>query len=152
MEKETIRPAGMADIDALVQCRIRQLNDEEEHPEAEISTQLKAWFTEMLKEGKLYQIIIARDEEIIATGGLIDLPLPASFFEPGGKCGYFLNVYTAEAYRHQGYAARILSLLQEEARRRKYDVVYLSSSIHARKAYENCGFATSGDWMNWYPE
>ena len=92
---------------------------------------------------------IREDGRLIATGGLISLPIPPSFFKPQGRNGYILNMYTVPEKRHQGYAAKVLQLLQEKAKEAGFEVVYLRTSEWGRPAYEKAGFAACDDWMDW---
>ncbi|MBE6128173.1 MAG: GNAT family N-acetyltransferase [Erysipelotrichaceae bacterium] len=149
MKNETVRFAGMDDIALLTGTRIRQLDDEEEHPDVDIRSAVSDWFTENLGSGKLHQVIIEEDGRLIATGGLIALPIPPSFFKPQGRNGYILNMYTVPEKRHRGYASRVLHLLQEKAKEEGFEVIYLRTSEWGRPAYEKAGFQACSDWMDW---
>lgn len=150
MESRTIRTAGYSDARLPAETRIRQLNDEEKHPDADILQKLTNWFEEMLKDGKLYQVILEDKAGLAATGGLISLPFPASFFEPEGNTGYILNIYTRPDVRRKGYGSQVMNLLKEEAKRQNMEVLYLYSSVHGRRLYEKAGFEESEAWMSLY--
>lgn len=150
MESRTIRTAGYSDARLLAETRILQLNDEEKHPDADILQKLTNWFEEMLKDGKLYQVILEDKAGLAATGGLISLPFPASFFEPEGNTGYILNIYTRHDVRRKGYGSQVMDLLKEEAKRQNMEVLYLYSSVHGRRLYEKAGFEKSEAWMSLY--
>ena len=145
----TSRYAVLSDADMLTRTRLTQLDDEEEHPDTDIYEAVRSWFTENLSNGSLHQVILEEDGQLIATGGLISLPIPPSFFKPQGRNGYILNMYTVPEKRHQGYAAKVLQLLQEKAKEAGFEVVYLRTSEWGRPAYEKAGFAACDDWMDW---
>ena len=94
-------------------------------------------------------LILEEDGQLIATGGLIAFPIPPSFFKPKGRNGYILNMYTIPARRHQGFAAKVLQLLQDTAKEEGFEVIYLRTSEWGRPAYEKAGFQACGDWMDW---
>ncbi len=150
MKESNIRTAGYSDAALLADTRISQLNDEEKHPDGDIRETLIRWFEKMLKEKSLYQVIIEDDAGLAATGGLITLPFPASFFEPQGNTGYILNIYTRPDVRKQGYGSCVMDLLKEEAKRQNMEVLYLYSSVHGRRLYEKAGFEKSEEWMSLY--
>ena len=145
----TSRYAVLSDADMLTRTRLSQLDDEEEHPDTDIYEAVRSWFTENLSNGSLHQVILEEDGRLISTGGLIALPIPPSFFKPQGRNGYILNMYTVPEKRHQGYAAKVLQLLQEKAKEAGFEVVYLKTSEWGRPAYEKAGFAACDDWMDW---
>ena len=145
----TIRYASADDADLLTRTRLRQLDDEEEHPDTDIYDNVYSWFTENLNNGSLHQVILEEDGQLIATGGLIAFPIPPSFFKPKGRNGYILNMYTISARRHQGFAAKVLQLLQDTAKEEGFEVIYLRTSEWGRPAYEKAGFQACGDWMDW---
>ncbi len=145
----TYRQAEVSDIPELVQCRIQQLDDEEEHPRREIHDDLVVWFTRVLQNHSLYQIAAEDEGRIIGTGGLLELDMPPGFFEIHGKTGYITNMYTEREYRHRGIAGKILELLKQEAVRRQMDHLILGASLWGKPVYEKAGFVSLQDWMEY---
>ena len=113
------RTAEAGDIPELTECRIQQLDDEEEHPQREIREAVSAWYARVLENHTLCQIVAEEEGRIIATGGLLELDMPPGFFEQHGKAGYITNMYTVREYRNRGIASEILELLKQEAVRRQ---------------------------------
>ena len=143
------RKAEVSDIPELVQCRIQQLDDEEEHPQREIHEELYAWFMRVLQNESLFQIVAEEEGKIIASGGLLELDMPPGFFEIHGRTGYVTNMYTAREYRKQGIAGIILELLKQEAVRRQMDRLILGASVWGKPVYRKAGFIPLQDWMEY---
>ncbi|MBQ6452162.1 MAG: GNAT family N-acetyltransferase [Solobacterium sp.] len=143
------RRAELTDMDLLIRYRIQQLNDEEEHPDIDIRDALYTWFERMLCDDRLYQILAEEDGRVIACGALLEVDLPPSFFKPTGKTGYITNMYTLPAYRRNGYAAKILQMLKEEAARRNIDRLLLETSSWGETVYRGNGFTPMDWWMQY---
>ena len=143
------RTAEVNDIPELVQCRIQQLDDEEEHPQRDIREDLCVWFTRVLQNQTLYQIVAEDEGKIVATGGLLELDMPPGFFEYHGKTGYITNMYTVREYRHRGIASEILEQLKQEAVHRKMDRLILGASVWGEPVYRRSGFVPLKDWMEY---
>lgn len=141
------RKASAEDIDLLTSFRTKQLDDEEEHPDIDITEQLRNWFAYVLSTEKLYQIILEEDGIPVSTGGLLKLDMPPSFFRPEGNTLYVTNMYTVPALRKRGYASKILEELKKEAERRGCERLILSASVWGKRVYERFGFRQSDDWM-----
>ena len=58
-----------------------------------------------------------------------------------------MNVYTREAYRGQGVAARMVELLIREARGRGVTEISLDATEPGRPLYERLGFVASEECM-----
>ena len=140
--------AAPEDAKLLSELRIAQLHDEEEQPDIEITETMEAWFCQKLSEGNLYQILLYEGEELLATGCLYALEMPPSFHKPTGKVGYIGNMYTLPAHRRKGYAAKILSLLKEEAEKRDMDRLFLGASVYGAPVYKAFGFRECDQFMS----
>jgi hypothetical protein len=116
----TSRYAILSDADMLTRTRLTQLDDEEEHPDTDIYEAVRSWFTENLSNGSLHQVILEEDGRLIATGGLIALPIPPSFFKPQGRNGYILNMYTVPEKRTRDMPQKYCSYCREK--RKKQDL------------------------------
>ncbi|MCR5794392.1 MAG: GNAT family N-acetyltransferase [Solobacterium sp.] len=142
-----IRQASAEDIGLLIGFRKKQLDDEEEHPDRNIDSELQQWFTSVMREGKLYQLILEEDGMPVATGAFLKLDMPPSFFRPEGKILYITNMYTVPSFRCRGYASEILRELKHEAENRGCERLLLSASVWGKNVYERFGFRQSDDWM-----
>ena len=134
-----IREATAGDIDTIMGLEEGSI----EHPWT------RAAIEDLINDKNKLCLVIEEDGRLIATGGLIALPIPPSFFKPQGRNGYILNMYTIPEKRHRGYASRVLHLLQEKAKEEGFEVIYLRTSEWGRPAYEKAGFQACGDWMDW---
>ncbi len=142
-----LRKAGIQDIPRLALCRVMQLDDEESHPDRDILPAVTRWFQKNMESGDLYQAVIEADGVIAATGGLVSLPMPPSFFRPAGRTGYILNMYTRPEYRRRGLATRVLEALKQEALRRGMERLILSTSDQGEEVYLRFGFTFADCWM-----
>ena len=142
-----LRKAGIQDIPRLVQCRLMQLDDEESHPDRDILPAVTRWFQRSMESGDLYQAVVEADGEIAATGGLVSLPMPPSFYRPAGRTGYILNMYTRPESRRRGLATRVLEALKEEALRRGMERLILATSDQGEEVCLRFGFTFAECWM-----
>lgn len=143
----TFRKAQREDIPLLVKFRISQLNDEEEHPQAELETILDGWFQRMLDESRLIQYLAVCQDQVIACGALLVMELPPDFFNPTGRIAYLTNMYTLPEYRRRGIASHLLDLLKKEAENKHLDGIYLEASQWGAPLYRKYGFYPAEGWM-----
>ncbi len=141
-----IRKALEQDIDTLVTLRTRQLDDEEEHPQVNIDSQVHAYFSQHLNHD-LIQYLMEEDGKIIATAGIQFLSFPPGFFNPIGTRGYICSVYTDPAYRGNGYATQLLDHLVSEARNHDVTRLFLEASVWGKPVYKKYGFVDAGAMM-----
>ncbi len=101
---------------------------------------------EFQKEGHIACLMTA-DEKIAGCGGIClynEMPSPDNL---DGICGYLMNIYTREEYRHQGIAAKICLWLIEQARDRGAGKIYLETSDCGRTLYQSLGFSEMKDYL-----
>lgn len=66
---------------------------------------------------------------------------------PTGKRAHIMNVYTAEGYRGQGIARRLMQILHEEAAQRGVTEITLDATDEGRKLYTTLGYQPSDECM-----
>ncbi len=153
--KHQLRRLGREDLELLLSLRMEVLSHVFAEEKREMSDE--AWeslreqnrsyyMTELEREGHI-ACLMTWDGEAAGCGGLClyrELPSPDN---PRGICGYLMNIYTREAYRHQGIAVKICQWLIEEARSRGAGKIYLETSDCGRKLYRSLGFTEMKDYL-----
>lgn len=66
---------------------------------------------------------------------------------PTGRRAHLMNVYTAEGYRRQGIARRLVETLHAEARQRGVTEITLDATAEGRRLYEALGYRASDECM-----
>jgi ribosomal protein S18 acetylase RimI-like enzyme len=84
-------------------------------------------------------------ERSVAGSGLLIYNWVPSVFDPIGRRGYVLNVYTDPAYRGRGLARKLVDRTLEHARAQGLYVVSLHASEMGRSIYESLGFGTTNE-------
>ncbi len=148
------RKAALSDVEVLSRLRVDMLREEENYSEAFLSLMfgntmqyIKNGFTD-----SSFSAWMAEDNgNIIAMGGAAYYTLPPNDWCPSGKTAYIGNVYTVPAFRRQGIASRLLSLIIEEAKENLCQRILLNASDMGRPLYEKFGFAGSPTAMAMYP-
>ena len=66
---------------------------------------------------------------------------------PTGKRAHLMNVYTAQGYRRQGIARRLVLALHQEAAARGVTEITLDATDEGRKLYTALGYRPSDECM-----
>lgn len=141
------RKATHADVERLIELRIRQLVDEGYPETSDIRKDLEKYFSESLENGSLICWVGLANSVIVGTAGICFYQLPPTFSNPSGRIAYITNMYTADAYRRRGLASHLLYLLIEEAKALHYAAVRLHASDHGKGIYEKAGFIDTEGFM-----
>jgi GNAT superfamily N-acetyltransferase len=146
-EKERIvyRPATINDVSALVDYRVRFLNELLNHPEDDdtkvLRKSLVEYFTRAIPSGDFIAWVAEYDEKIIATSGMVVWQKPAIYGGvESGKLGYLLNFYTLPEARGKGIATRLLNELLREAKSSGLKYLHLHASKDGISIYRKAGF------------
>ena len=147
IEKKRIiyRRVTLADVQALVELRIRFLNELHKHGEDDetevVRKSLLSYFTKAIPLGDFIAWVAERDGKIIATSGMVVWEKPAIYGGvESGKLGYFLNFYTIPEDRGKGIATRLLNELIREARSLGLKYLHLHASKDGEPIYRKAGF------------
>ena len=153
------RRADLSDIDRLAEIRKKQLQDEGMKPDTDMDAELRAYFHEMMSKGELIEWVAETEESdtingkpvdagrIIATAAIVFMTFPPAFTNPTGRKGYVANVYTADEYRGQGLARKLMQKLEQEALERGITVLVLHASKMGRKVYAKQGYEVTDTVM-----
>ena len=146
-EKERIvyRPATINDVSALVDYRIRFLNELLNHPEDDdtkvLRKSLVEYFTRAIPSKDFIAWVAEYDEKIIATSGMVVWRKLAIYGgAESGKLGYLLNFYTVPEARRKGIATRLLNELLRDAKSSGIKYLHLHASKDGISIYKKAGF------------
>ncbi|MCC8064740.1 MAG: GNAT family N-acetyltransferase [Clostridiales bacterium] len=139
-----IKRADSADLEALMHWREVVLREVFSIPAGEDMTELlaanRAYYCTALEKGEYIACFACAGEETVGCGGVClyrEMPSPDN---PGGECGYLMNIYTVPAMRQQGVGKKTVQWLVQEAKRWGAGKVYLESSEQAYPLYRSLGF------------
>ncbi len=150
-----LRRLGMEDLELLLSLRMEVLShvfaEEKRIMSDEAWQSLREqnriyYMTELEREGHI-ACLMTQDGRTAGCGGLClyrEMPSPDN---PGGICGYLMNIYTREEHRHQGIAAEICRWLIDQARERGAGKIYLETSDCGRELYKSLGFSKMKDYL-----
>ena len=144
--KEIVYRRGtLDDVQALVDLRVRFLNELLNHPENNetrvVRKSLLEYFTEAIPSRDFVAWVAERGGKIVATSGMVVWQKPALYGGvESGKLGYLLNFYTIPEARGKGIATRLLNELIGEAKSMGLRYVHLHASKDGEPIYRKAGF------------
>lgn len=146
-----VEQAGLSELDTLMAWRMEVLHEvfevPEEDPMGVLFAENLAYYKRVLAEDSHIAVLVKLDGEIIGCGGLCmytEMPSPDN---PSGQCGYLMNIYTREAYRHRGVGKTTVDYLLWRARAKGIKKVFLETSEAGRSLYEGLGFVKNEDYL-----
>ena len=147
IEKEKIiyRRARIDDIPALVDYRVRFLNELYNHTEDDktkiLRNSLLEYFAKAIPSNDFIAWVAEHDEKIIGTGGMVVWQIPARYGGvESGKLGYLLNFYTIPEARRKGICTRLLNELIKKAKSLGLKYLHLHASKDGINIYRKAGF------------
>ena len=142
------RLAGKEDIDALVSSRLDTLRAVNGLGGAyAFSAGFIGASRQYFLEGSHTTVLASEGGKVVGCATLCYTDLMPTFSHPTGKRAHLMNVYTDAAYRGQGIASRMLSMLIGEARRRGVTEISLDATEAGRPLYRKFGFRDSEECM-----
>ncbi len=148
------RKATLQDLNSLVHLRADMLREEENYPEEFLDLLVRntKQYTETgMADGSYSAWLAEEDGAIVAMGGTTYFTLPPNDWCPNGKTAYIGSVYTRPAYRKQGIATQLMSMLIIEAKEQKCQRILLNASDAGKPLYKKLGFADFPAAMALYP-
>ena len=147
----TFRIADPADLDVLVQSRLRAVRTYRGLPETaplpELEAAVRDYYRWALEAGTHVAVLALRGTRLVATGGLDLRREMPSYGNPAGRSGYIMNIWTDPEFRGRGIAWKVLDILTAAARERGC----LSLSLHAtdmgRPLYRRYGFSVGEEML-----
>jgi ribosomal protein S18 acetylase RimI-like enzyme len=140
--------ATMADIDAVVEMRMRFQNEYLGVQSGEMETLLRKnlsdYFTKELD--KNYLCWFAKvNGELASIAGMVIRINPGNVRNPTGIWGYIMSVYTLPKYRRMGLSKNILDRLIETAKERGITSFELHATSDGEHMYRKAGFEKFGE-------
>jgi GNAT superfamily N-acetyltransferase len=137
-----LRPATLADADALVRHRIAMFTDMGLTMDAPaLDRAFRDWLAAMMPAGTYRAWVVETDAgEIVGGGGVSVLPWPPGPTYAGTRIGVVYNVYTEPAHRRRGLARLVMETIHASCREAGVASVALNASQDGRALYESMGY------------
>lgn len=144
------RRANINDLEALVNCRVRFLNELYNHPDDEqtevLRKSLRRYFYEAITSNDFVAWVAEYNGRIIGTSGMVVWQRPANYGGlESGKLGYLLNFYIVPEARRKGIGTRLLNELIKEARLIGLKYLHLNATKDGIRIYRKAGFVEPHD-------
>ncbi len=142
------RMASDRDIDLLVRSRmetLRAVNSLEE--DYRFSERFEEASRKYFLEGDQSTVLAMEGDQVVGCATMCFLELMPTFSHPEGKRAHLMNVYTDPSRRREGIAARMVSMLIEEAWNRGATEISLDATESGRPLYRKLGFRDSDECM-----
>lgn len=143
--------AGLEDLELLMQWRMEVLHDvfsiPENQPVEALAKENRRYYEQMLPSEGHIACFAKWNGKLAGCGGICiyqEMPSPDN---PGGGCGYLMNIYTRPTFRGRGIGRRVVDWLVEQARMRNITRIYLETSDTGRSLYERSGFVEMQNMM-----
>lgn len=138
-----VENAEITDIDLLTELRLAYLKEDYNNLSKDDINTIKRDLPDYFKKNlnrNLFVYLIRYKEEVISCAFLLVVEKPMSPAFITGKTGTVLNVYTRPAYRHKGYAKKVMERLLSDAVEKNLSVVELKSTKDGYHLYQSLGF------------
>ena len=154
MTTPTIRPATLADLEALVRLRVALMREAgltgamDDAEAANLAEALRRYVAAELPAGHfLCWVGVADDGAVIACSGLVFVQKPPGSHNQSGREAYIMNMYTVPEWRGRGLASRLFAAIVARAHEAGIRLVRLHATEAGRAIYERVGFHIVADEM-----
>ena len=137
------------DIDAFARLRIRQLVEEGGTADCDLLPALLDYYGRHLPDGTFVAYLAMDGATMVGTGAVSVVEKPAWFGCPTGRIGLISSIYTDSAYRRQGIAKRLLSLVAEAAREKGCGTIWVTASDMGVPFYSAFGFVHNSNFLQY---
>ena len=135
------------DIDAFARLRIRQLVEEGGTADCDLLPALLDYYGRHLHDGTFVSWLALDGEKVVGTSGISIVEKAPWFSCPTGRIGLISSMWTDSAYRRQGIARRLLSLVVDAAREQGCGTVWITASDMGVPFYRSFGFVHNGNFL-----
>ena len=144
-----VRPATLADADALVRHRVGMFTDMGVVMDvARLEGTFRAWLDSQMPSGTYRGWLVEHAEgQIVAGGGITILPWPPGPSDAGGRLAFVYNVYVEAAHRRRGLARLVMDAIHAFCRDEGITSVALNSSRDGLPLYQSLGYVESPNPM-----
>ena len=143
MTEYRVRPATLEDLDVMVRHRLA-LFSERGTPAAAVASAgplFRAWLPDAISTGAYRAWLIETGcGEVVAGGGMTDLPWPPGPPYPEGRIAFVDNVYTEPTHRGRGLGKMVMAAIHHWCRANGIRSVALNTSVAGRPLYESLGY------------
>ncbi len=143
-----VRPAGVADIPALVAMRRAMFVSIGHTEEAVLAAMVEAsaaYFHQALPAGEFRGWVAEAGGQIVGCGGLVVHRIPPTTYNLDGRVGYIMNMYTLPEWRRRGVARAIMAAMLSWLQAQGVSVATLHATPQGRPLYEQFGFAPTNE-------
>ena len=137
------------DLDVFIKMRIDQLREEGAIENIDLKPALNDYYTRHMYDSTFVSWLAIDNNKIIGTSGISFVEKPPYFGCPSGKMGILSSMFTDKAYRRQGIARHLLSLVIDEARKYGCGTVQITASDMGVLLYSDFGFEKNGNFMQY---
>jgi GNAT superfamily N-acetyltransferase len=136
-----VRQATASDAPELVRQRVLFLREAGDPDPEAIRDTFRDYLERKMPAGDFLAWVAEAGGQIVATSGLIVVDKPPAGWNPSGREGYVMNMYTLPEWRRHGIAACLLSRAIAYLKERGIRCVRLHATPAGRPIYERMGFA-----------
>ncbi|MBQ7496713.1 MAG: GNAT family N-acetyltransferase [Selenomonas sp.] len=107
----------------------------------------RCYYEQELPRGGHIACLAMVDGQLAGCGGVClyrEMPSPDNHT---GKCGYLMNIYTREEFRHQGIAQNVCTWLIQQGKSWGAEKIYLETSECGKGLYHSLGFKDMQDYL-----
>lgn len=142
----TIRQATIADIDILVDLRLRFLEDIG-YAGKGVDNAVRDYMLDAIPRGQFAAWVAEGDSGIIATSGLVFNQKVPHGRNPSGREGFVLNMYTLPEWRRRGIATALMKTIVQHVRQQGVTCIRLHASNDGVGIYRKLGFSPDDSEM-----
>ncbi len=137
------------DLDAFIDMRIQQLREEGAKEDMDLVPSLRDYYERHMMDGTFVSWLAMDGDSIIGTSGMSFVEKPPYFGCPTGKIGLLSSMFTNPAYRRQGIARKLLSLVIQDAKEYGCGTIQITASDMGIKLYTDYGFVKNDHFMQY---
>ncbi len=159
MSDYRVRPATMADADALVHHRIGMFTDMQVAMDADaLARAFRTWLDSALPAGVYRAWVVETDAaETVGGAGITIPPWPPGPHDAGDRLAWVYSLYVEPAHRRRALARRLMEAIHGWCRDAGMTSIALNASAAAQPLYDSIGYRLSphpmmvfalggGDW------
>jgi GNAT superfamily N-acetyltransferase len=147
-----IRPATLADVDALVHHRIAMFTDMGVAVDSgALGPTFRRWLDRVMPDGTYRAWVVeAAQAEIVAGGGMTIIPWPPGPRYMGDRLAFVYNVYTEPEHRGRGLARAVMAAIHDWCRAQGITSLALNASTFGKPLYDSMGYAVTPSPMMFF--